>query len=323
MANLKLEAHGLLLIDKPSDCTSHDVVHRVRKLLGQRSVGHCGTLDPMATGLLIILLGQATKLSDYLLGQHKTYQAKVRLGLTSDTLDITGVLSEKVAVDLSQDQLIAAAHSLQGAIELSVPMFSAVKVKGKKLYEYARAEQDVEAPVRIMDFSDIEVLDSTPDSIELKLKTSKGGYIRAWADELGARLKVGGVLESLRRLNSYPFSVDQAIRLEDLETLLSGGGAEALENRPCPSFIPMKQALPHWKGLIIAGKDEKMLMNGQISHELMNRMIVDQKEVNSQLEAKGIRVLSADTGRLLALLEIRPLKGPSIKRVFPKIEAKT
>lgn len=313
---MKLE-NGLLLIDKPSGMTSHDVVNRVRKAFGTRAVGHAGTLDPFASGLLVLLIGQATKLSDYILTADKAYMAKVRLGQTSDTLDRDGQILTEQEVSLSLDQIRSALLEAQGVLELPVPKFSAIKVNGKKLYDYARADKEVEVPVRPMEFKEVRV-DEVGDSFAwVLLRCTKGSYIRSWAAYVGERLGVGGLLEELRRVGSQPYHIERAIGLTALEELAAEKTDEDSWAQTLPqAFIPLELALPDWKALTISGRDERLLRNGQISHDVSSRLLVEQKEATRLQAVVGIKVISSESKSLLGLLEARPGQGLKIRRIF-------
>jgi tRNA pseudouridine55 synthase len=305
--------NGLLLIDKPGGCTSHDVVDRVRRILRQKEIGHAGTLDPLASGLMVLLLGQATKLSNYILAQDKRYRVKVRLGVTTDSADRDGEILSTSPVDVSRDRLAGVMGELTGDLELEVPMISAVKVQGKKLYEYARENKPVVAPRKMMKFFDLNFLGLDGAMADAEISCSKGGYIRAWTTELGRRLGVGGTVEELRRLASYPYDVHEAVTLEKLTDL-----AEAPDPVRAlgPAYIPMSQALPGWVTCLVRGREEQLLRHGQISHDLTNRLIVAQKDAFQSQKAVGIKVLSTQ-GDLVGLLEAVPNQGLKIRRIFP------
>jgi tRNA pseudouridine55 synthase len=312
-----LSLNGLLLIDKPQDWTSHDVVAKIRRLLKLSSVGHSGTLDPFASGLMVILLGHGTKISDYILSQDKTYEVEVRLGLETDTLDRTGTVVAEKEVKIDRSRLDAALAVCQGEVELEVPLFSAVKIKGKKLYDYARKGQDIVAPRKSMRFYDLKLLEfDGRDRLKVKLSCSKGSYIRSWALWLGRELGCGAVAQELRRTFTQPFSVTQAISLGQLEALVQDQGESLKKDQLKDAYIPLAEALPEVKKLRIASRDERLLMNGQISHDLAARLIADQKEAHQRQENLPIQVLSASSGQLLALLEAQPGKGLKIRRIF-------
>lgn len=298
---------GLLLIDKPQDMTSHDVVARLRKLVGQRSIGHTGTLDPLATGLMVMVLGEATKLSDYLMAADKTYSLKIRLGVTTDTLDRTGkILSEKEG-RVAAAKIRQAVGELQGEFDWEVPLFSAAKVDGKKLYEHGRAGtgDQVVRPVKRMKFWDAEILELGEDRLEVSLSCSKGGFVRTWASQLGEKLGPGAVVEELRRLRVGQWGIDQAATLEEI----------ANRQGEMPAFVPMGQALPDLRPVVAGPREIKLVVNGQIPKDLGTRLMFEQKQaIETQLPV-FIKVLTG-TGDLLAILAAEPGQGLKIRRVF-------
>ncbi len=226
---------GVVIIDKPAGMTSHDVVARVRKILGERRVGHTGTLDPFATGVLVILVGRATRLAQYLSGAEKEYEAVIRLGYATDTGDITGVpIPESPAKaqrtqSPDKEEIEVALASLRGEIEQTPPMYSAKKIAGRKLYELARRGEEVERkPVRIVisEFQVVErsgtLLAETVDGnhdLFVRVVCSAGTYIRTLAEDFGKRLGLGAHVASLRRTRAGRFSVTEAHGLESLGQL--------------------------------------------------------------------------------------------------------
>jgi tRNA pseudouridine55 synthase len=304
--------NGLLLINKPTALSSHDVVSRVRKILHMKEVGHTGTLDPLASGLMVILLGEGTKVSDYILKQSKTYRVKVQLGIVTDSYDITGKVLEQKEVRLDPDKIAYEARQLKGAYLWPVPVFSAAKFEGKKLYEYAH--QGITPnfiPQKEMNFSNVEVLSVGADYIEAEITCSKGSFIRSWAHELGRVLGVGGTVATLQRVGSAPFVLADALDLTQLEAI-----QELTENGLQKAFIPLNRALAGWKAITVKGKDERLIHNGQISYDLERRLIVEQKQATLIQETLGIKVISAETGQMLAIIEAIPNKGLKIRRVF-------
>lgn len=285
--------------------TSHDVVASVRKILGQRAVGHTGTLDPLATGLMIMVLGEATKLSDYLIASDKSYQVKIRLGVTTDTLDRTGKVLREVDGRVDRERLLSAIEELEGEFDWEVPLFSAVKVDGKKLYEHGRKGEDVERPVKTMKFWDVRVLEVGEDRVELTLSCSKGSFIRTWASKLGEALGVGATIEELRRLSVGSTAIDQAVTLQNLEASKS----------ETPAFIPMGRALPDLKSVVAGPRDVKLVTNGQIPRDLVTRLIFEQKQAIETREPVFIKVLTPEGG-LLAILAAEAGQGLKIRRVF-------
>jgi tRNA pseudouridine55 synthase len=300
-----LQLDGLLLIDKPQDLTSHDVVARVRKALGQKSVGHTGTLDPLATGLMVMVLGEATKLSDYLIAADKSYRVKVKFGLTTDTLDRTGKVLSEQPCDLSAAEIQRAVAQLQGDFEWKVPVFSAAKVDGKKLYEYGRQGQAVEQPVKTMSFWDPHVFEAGGSHLDVSLSCSKGSFIRSWTSELGSLLGPGAVMEELRRTRVGGWSLEDAVTLDQVRAGADLGKA----------FIPMSRALPDLKSVVAAPKEMRLMVNGQIPRDMVTRLIPEQKQAIALGQSVFIKVL-APSGELLAILGAEPGQGLKIKRVF-------
>lgn len=216
---------GLLLLDKDPGGTSHDVVQRVRRLLRQKKVGHCGTLDPDATGLLLLTLGRATRLTRFLIRAPKVYEGVIRLGVATDTYDAAGeVVSRQPTEGVTEEAVRSVMAGLQGRREQAVPPYCAKKTHGERYYELARRGEetpDVTKTVEIFELAMIGPLDE--DRVPFVLRCSSGTYARALAHELGQKLGCGGHLESLRRLQIGPFQVEHAIRLAELERRLAAG----------------------------------------------------------------------------------------------------
>lgn len=210
---------GILLLDKPTGPTSHDLVSRTRRALGTRKVGHAGTLDPMATGLLILGVESSTRLLTYLVGLDKEYTATIRLGQSTDTDDAEGEVVTSAATDqVSDADIVAGIRSLTGEIAQVPSSFSAIKVDGVRSYDRARAGESVELPARSVTVSDFEVLDTRRIDglidLDVRVCVSSGTYVRALARDLGSSLEVGGHLTALRRTCVGPFSVDAAVPSE-------------------------------------------------------------------------------------------------------------
>jgi tRNA pseudouridine55 synthase len=205
-------------IHKPAGITSHDVVYRVRKITGIKKVGHAGTLDPFATGVLVILIGrESTKRSDELMAGAKEYVAKLKLGSVSDTYDIDGdidAISDRVP---TKEELEAAVSKYQGEIEQTPPKFSAKKINGKKLYEYARKGQDIEIPSVKVTIDEIELEDYRYPYAVIRVKCQKGVYIRSIGHDIGQDLGVGAYLESLLRTQVGEHTIENALTLEEFE----------------------------------------------------------------------------------------------------------
>jgi tRNA pseudouridine55 synthase len=215
---------GILNIDKPSGMTSHDVVLRVRRLTGQRKVGHAGTLDPMATGVLLLCLGQATRVAEYLMAGRKQYRAVVRLGVSTDTYDASGTITQSgESFHLSQDQIADALATFQGVIQQVPPSYSAIRQKGQRLYELARRGIPVQVPPRTVEFDKVELVAWESPYLTLELACSPGTYVRSLAHDLGQRLDVGGHLAELTRLASGNWRLQGACTLDDLQAAVRSG----------------------------------------------------------------------------------------------------
>lgn len=218
------QVFGLLNIHKPSGPTSHDIVALVRRGTGVRKVGHAGTLDPLASGVLVLCLGPATRLSEYVMRSPKHYQARVRLGITTDTYDAAGaVVAEEPVGDLSMGQIESELDAFRGAIMQVPPMYSAIKRKGKKLYELARAGQEVAREPRPVTIDRLTVTQYEPPFLTLDVECSPGTYIRSLAHDLGQRLGVGAHLAALIRLASGAFHLENAVLLDTLKVAIDDG----------------------------------------------------------------------------------------------------
>src|SRR5215212_9728137 len=260
---------GLLVIDKPSGLTSHDVVARARHILHERRIGHTGTLDPFATGVLVILLGKATRLSQFLTGVEKEYDAIICLGYSTDTGDRTGQPLSGPPSDVrnwTEQEIEAALQSLRGDIDQIPPMYSAKKVEGKKLYELARRGESVERkPIRvcIYDFAAIKPegqlikdnLDGTFD-FHARVSCSSGTYVRTLAEDFGKRLYVGAHLAELRRTRVSDFSLDQAITLDQLKIHF---GEESLGE----VLLPLNAALSRLPFVHLSAEDVVRVRHGR------------------------------------------------------------
>ncbi len=220
MKNNANEPCGVLVVDKPEGLTSHDVVGRVRRLFGTRRVGHTGTLDPLATGVLVVLVGRAAKASEYLVADTKRYIAGLRLGLTTDTEDITGRTLTECENIPHFEEVSTACEKFVGKIKQIPPMYSAIKVDGKKLYELAREGVEIEREAR-----DIEIFEisCTPadraDEYILEVECSSGTYIRTLCADIGKSLGCGGAMSSLRRVRAGDFDIANSHTLEALENM--------------------------------------------------------------------------------------------------------
>jgi len=219
---------GILIVDKPQGCTSHDIVDFIRKKFGFKKVGHAGTLDPMATGVLVILIGKSTKSSNSFLGADKEYDATLTLGATSDTGDAWGkIIESKGSVAFDKKEIEKAFGKFLGEIEQVPPAYSAVKFKGKKLYEFARKGIEIKMEPRKVLIKELKVYKIDSSEVSFTTTCSKGTYIRQLGMDIGRELGCGAYLSRLRRTRSGEFTVKEAVTLEELK----GMDAEALEKR--------------------------------------------------------------------------------------------
>lgn len=209
--------NGVIVIDKPKGKTSHDIVGLMRKKFGTRKVGHTGTLDPLATGVLPICIGNATRASDMLSSADKKYCAELILGKRSDTLDITGKITEEKEIKVTEEEIRSVILSFIGEQDQIPPMYSAIKKDGKKLYEMAREGIEIEREPRRINIYQIEIKDITLPKVIIDVHCSKGTYIRSLCDDIGRKLGCGAIMSELRRTYTGGFSIDDAYTLEELD----------------------------------------------------------------------------------------------------------
>ena len=317
MGQDRQQFNGVLLVHKEQGVTSHDVVEQIRHILRQRSVGHAGTLDPMAEGLLVILLGQATKLSAYILNQDKSYSLTMKFGLKTDTFDKEGKILKDEAVSLQEETIEKTLKNSCGLLELQVPHFSAVKVQGRKLYSYARAGETVEAPRKKMFFYDLKIHSIQPDQAQISLSCAKGGYVRSWVSFVGEKLDVGACLIQMTRTASRPFNLSQSLKISEIENRLKEKFPEnerELKALLKDSFVYSSSALPDVFPVKLTQRDSKILSCGQIPPYLIQSTLNRQMEVNQTGQLQLIQAVQDE--RLCALLEIRPFKRMKIVRNF-------
>jgi tRNA pseudouridine55 synthase len=207
---------GLLNVDKPPNMTSHDVVQRMRRVAGVRRVGHAGTLDPLATGVLVLLLGRAARLVEYLVGQPKTYLTEVRLGQSTTTYDAEGAIVAERPLQVDATAIAQALEAFRGEIQQRAPIYSAIKKDGQPLYKLARRGEAVEPPLRTVTIYALDLLDWSPPCARLRVVCSAGTYIRSLAHDLGEALGCGGHVAALRRTAVGAFGVETAVALDAL-----------------------------------------------------------------------------------------------------------
>ena len=213
---------GILLIDKPSGLTSRDVVNKVGRCLGTKKIGHTGTLDPLATGVMVLCVGKYTKLVEMLTSYNKTYEARIILGIKTDTLDITGNILEERNVNISSFEILSALKKFEGTYNQEVPIYSAVKINGKKLYEYARENKAINLPKRLVNISKIELISDVKQEngktiFSIRCNVSKGTYIRSLINDIALSLNTIGVMKELRRIEQGNFKIDNCYQISDIE----------------------------------------------------------------------------------------------------------
>lgn len=295
------ELSGILIIDKPTGITSHDVVWRVRKLFGTKKVGHTGTLDPLASGVLVVLIGRAAKAAEYLVCDDKCYSATLRLGLTTDTEDITGEVLTTHGDELPErDKVISACAQFVGNTKQIPPMYSALKVDGKKLYELARKGKTIEREARDITVFSLEAAptDALSD-YTLDVHCSSGTYIRTLCADIGAALGCGGVMASLRRTSAGGFDISDATTIEALEQM-SIAEREAL-------LLPVESLFSTLEAVKLPAFYEKLCRNG---------CEIYQKKIKTDISTGArVRLCTAD-GRFFALGEVRDFDdGSAIKAI--------
>ena len=211
---------GIINVYKPQEFTSHDCVAIVRRVSGVKKTGHTGTLDPMATGVLPVCIGKATRVIQYMDEDTKEYICTMKLGLRTDTLDVWGsVLEEKPALSVTKEEAVQVLKTFEGRISQTPPKYSAIKVNGKKLYEYARAGKDVEIKPREVVIHKIDVLDVTGETIKFKMCCGKGTYVRSVCDDAGRIFGCGAAMSSLVRSRNGMFSIDDAVDIRDIKEM--------------------------------------------------------------------------------------------------------
>lgn len=208
---------GLIIVNKPAGFTSRDVVNKLNKILKTKKIGHTGTLDPMATGVLVCLVGKYTKLVDLITSLKKEYVAEITLGIKTDTLDTEGKILEKSSCEVSKEKIIESFSRFPNVYEQTVPKYSAVKINGKKLYEYARSNESVDLPKRKVEIYELEILDISNNKIKFRCVVSKGTYIRSLISDLCESMDTIGVMSSLCRTKQGRFSITDSYTLENIE----------------------------------------------------------------------------------------------------------
>ena len=251
--------NGILLVNKKENWTSRDVVNKVGKILGTKKVGHTGTLDPLATGVLVLCIESATKLNEILTSTYKEYEAEITLGLLTDTLDITGNELKEEKVKVNKEQILEALNKMTGKYVQNVPIYSAVKVNGRKLYEYARAGESVELPKREVDIKELELIGNIKYTdnktiFNIRCLVSKGTYIRALVNDIANSLNTIGVMSKLTRTKQGKFKLENCYKIEDIE---SGNY----------KLISIAEALNNFPKVVVDGYLENLIKNGAVIND--------------------------------------------------------
>ncbi|MBQ6544002.1 MAG: tRNA pseudouridine(55) synthase TruB [Clostridia bacterium] len=248
---------GILIVDKPKDWTSFDIVAKIRRISGEKKVGHSGTLDPMATGVMTLLLGGATGFADLLPVHDKEYIADLKLGIITDTLDITGKVIENREFDISKEEFADAAFGFTGEITQIPPMYSAVSVNGERLYKIARRGETAERPERRVKIEKLEILESDEKNGHYRIfvACSSGTYIRTLISDIGEKLGCGAVMTDLRRVKANGFTLSDSIGIAEIK------GA----SQPCDiekHIIPVDSAFQIYQGLTVSEAQARRFSNG-------------------------------------------------------------
>lgn len=248
---------GIIILDKPKDITSFGAVARVRRLCSEKKCGHTGTLDPMATGVMTVMLGNTTRFIELLPSHDKAYIASFRLGTVTDTLDITGNILETRKVDSTAEQVREALRSFEGEISQLPPMYSAVSVNGQRLYDLARKGIEVERKPRQVTVYSIDMISENEENSEysIAVECSSGTYIRTIISDLGEMLGCGAVLTDLRRTKANGFSIENAVTLEELENAVNNGNIGSV-------LIPVDRALEGYPVIKVSAAQAKRFSNG-------------------------------------------------------------
>ena len=301
--------NGIVNIYKEKGYTSHDVVAVLRKVVGQKKIGHTGTLDPDATGVLPVCLGRATKVCELLTDHDKTYEALLLLGKTTDTQDISGeVLEERDPGDLAEEEVRSCIESFIGEYDQIPPMYSALKVNGKKLYELAREGKTVERKSRKVQIHGIRILEMNLPHVRMEVDCSKGTYIRTLCHDIGEKLQVGGCMEELERTKVGRFLKEDAVTLDEVrQKMEQGEGAEL--------FTPLDQIFAELPAVTVTDAKAWMSYNG---NDLPERLLLEKEEWT---DGQEVRVYDSRKN-FIGLYQYRaPKKLFHIKKMFLDPEA--
>ena len=283
--------NGIVIVDKPQDWTSQDVTARLRRVFNTRRIGHGGTLDPMATGVLPVFVGRATRGVEFFEHAEKTYEATLRLGLTTDTEDIWGNVLEKKDVHISETEFSAILQQFRGKIKQIPPMYSALKVNGQKLCDLARKGKEVERQPREIEIFELTLLEFAGDTARLRVRCSKGTYIRTLCKDIGEALGCGGCMAALRRVTAGEYAIEEAVPLQEL-----------LDTEDPEKYLrPVDSMFRSYPAVTLTEKQETRCRNGN--------------SFSVKLEAGTYRVYGKD-GAFLALSKVEDGTMSTVKSFF-------
>ena len=307
--------HGIINVYKEKGYTSHDVVAKLRGIAGQKKIGHTGTLDPDATGVLPVCLGKATKVCDLLTDKDKTYEATLLLGKSTDTQDVSGeVLSEKDTNALTDEEVRAVIESFVGDYEQIPPMYSALKVNGKKLYELAREGKVIERKARPVVIHEIVVKEMDLPHVKMRVHCSKGTYIRTLCNDVGAKLGCGGCMEALERTKVGRFEMKDSLKLEEIKHLKDEGKLEDV-------MISIDAMFCQYPGVFVKRKWESLAKNGnplpQNAVAVMQNSDTIEKADLSPEESAYVRLYDED-GEFIAIYRKREKDYHIVKMFYTK-----
>lgn len=286
--------HGIINVYKEAGFTSHDVVAKLRGISRQKKIGHTGTLDPDAVGVLPVCLGSATKVCDMLTDRTKEYVARFRLGLVTDTQDISGKVLKEQEVTADREEILSVIRSFVGEQKQVPPMYSALKVNGKKLYELAREGKEVERKARDITIYELEVLKEEYPEYEIRVVCSKGTYIRTLCHDIGERLGCGGVMTHLIRTGVGEFCIEDTYTLSQLEQL-------AAENRLQEAVAPIERLFEKLPALKVKAEGEKPLSNGnQLKVREVELFRAEKTEMPAERSEKSSEKLAEDSSEELS-----------------------
>ena len=298
-----MERSGVINIYKEAGYTSHDVVAKLRGILKQKKIGHTGTLDPQAQGVLPVCLGKGTKLCDLLADHDKEYEAVLRLGITTDTQDMEGNVLQESSVQVSEEEVRTCILSFQGEQMQVPPMYSALKVNGKKLYELAREGKVVERKARPVTFHKIEVLWVKLPNVKIRVQCSKGTYIRTLCNDIGEKLGCGGCMEELLRTRVERFSLKDAVKLDEVQQAMEEGMVDQL-------ILPVDRMFDQYPEAKTTTQGDLLVHNG-------NRLFSELLQEEPEAESGYVRVYDSDD-TFIGLFEKRADQLVPVKMFYRK-----